>query len=35
MNPFDEYINTLKSAHMEVEFLSFKKHFIHMKELLY
>ena len=27
MNPFDEYINTLKSAHMEVEFFKFQKAF--------
>ena len=26
-NPFDEYINTLKSAHMEVEFFKFQKAF--------
>ena len=32
MNPFDDYIETLKSAHMEQEFLNFKKHFTHMKE---
>ena len=25
MNPFDEYIETLKSAHMEVEFFKFQK----------
>tara|TARA_A100000164_G_scaffold78626_1_gene66359 strand:- start:992 stop:1495 length:504 start_codon:yes stop_codon:yes gene_type:complete len=27
MNPFDEYIETLKSAHMEVEFFKFQKAF--------
>ena len=27
MNPFDEYIKTLKSAHMEVEFFKFQKAF--------
>ena len=27
MNPFDEYIKTLKSAHMEVEFFKFEKAF--------
>ena len=27
MNPFDEYIETLKSAHMEVEFFKFQKSF--------
>ena len=26
-NPFDEYIETLKSAHMEVEFFKFQKAF--------
>ena len=26
-NPFDEYIDTLKSAHMEVEFFKFQKAF--------
>ena len=26
-NPFDEYIQTLKSAHMEVEFFKFQKAF--------
>ena len=34
MNPFNEYISSLQSAHMEVEFDKFKKHFIHIKELL-
>ena len=27
MNPFDEYISTLESAHMEVEFFKFQKAF--------
>lgn len=27
MNPFDEYIKTLKSAHMEIEFFKFEKSF--------
>jgi len=27
MNPFDEYISTLQSAHMEVEFFKFQKAF--------
>ena len=27
VNPFDEYIETLKSAHMEVEFFKFQKAF--------
>ena len=27
MNPFDEYLETLKSAHMEVEFFKFQKAF--------
>ena len=27
MNPFNEYISTLQSAHMEVEFIKFKKEF--------
>ena len=27
MNPFDEYIETLKSAHMELEFFKFQKAF--------
>ena len=28
MNPFDEYIETLKSAHMEEEFFKFEKVFL-------
>ena len=36
MNPFDEYIETLKSAHMEVEFFKFQKAFhTHTKESSY
>ena len=27
MNPFDEYVSTLQSAHMEVEFFKFQKAF--------
>ena len=27
MNPFDEYVSTLESAHMEVEFFKFQKAF--------
>ena len=27
MNPFEEYVKTLESAHMEVEFFKFQKAF--------
>ena len=34
MNPFDEYIETLKSAHMEVEFFKFEKAFYTHKRII-
>ena len=34
MNPFDEYIKTLKSAHMEVEFFKFEKAFHTHKRII-
>ena len=34
MNPFEEYIETLKSAHMEVEFFKFEKAFYTHKRII-
>ena len=34
MNPFEEYIETLKSAHMEVEFFKFQKAFYTHKRII-
>ena len=34
MNPFDEYISTLQSAHMEIEFFKFQKAFHTHKRII-